>query len=259
MPGKLHRESPALTRAYAWFSALQSGDAELLDELLAHGVPIDVPHPLRHTTALMEATRLGRATLVHWLLAHGAAPAFLCGLPLGTPLHCAIRRHHWAIAEQLARRMGSVAVLDGYGRTPLHTLCMEAADPAMRVDMQALALLLVEKNCPLETLDHEGTTALHHCVINDTLGLAELLLAHGANANALIPDSRVSPLTIASLERSLPMAQLLLRYGADPYLPTRDGLTPITILPELKRLAPTTVADTAVSENAHEARRARMH
>lgn len=259
MPNAIHRQSPDLTRAYAWFSALQSGDAELMAGLLAHGVPIDVPHPLRHTTALMEATRLGRTDLVHWLLEHGAAPAFLCGLPLGTALHCAIRRHHWAIAELLVHHMGSVAVLDGYGRTPLHTLCMEATDPELRAGIQPLALLLIEKQCPLETLDHEGTTALHHCVINDALDLAELLLSHGANPNALIPDSRVSPLTIASLERSLPMAQLLMRYGADPYLPTRDGVTPITILPDLKRLAPTAPPTAANSNHAPSPHRARMH
>lgn len=228
--------SPALTRVYAWFAALQDDDVPLLADLLAHGVPVDVFHPLRHTTALMESTRLGRTALVHWLLQHGAAPALLCGLPPGTPLHCAIHRRQWDIANLLTLSMPNVAVLDGYGRTPLHALCMEIADATQPVEIRLLAALLLDKQCPLEALDHEGTTALHHCVIHDALEMARLLLERGANPNALIPDSRVSPLTIAALEQNLAMAELLMQHGADPYQPTRDGVTPISILPALRRM-----------------------
>ena len=58
--------SSALTRIYAWFAAVTTDDTVLLSDLLAHGMPIDTPHPLRHSTALMEATRLGRAEMVQW-------------------------------------------------------------------------------------------------------------------------------------------------------------------------------------------------
>ena len=85
----------------------------------------------------------------------------------------------------------------------------------------------------MDALDHEGTTALHHCVINDLTDLAAMLLRYGANPNALIPDSKVSPLTIAALERNTTMAGLLLQYGADPHIRTRDGSTPISIYPQL--------------------------
>jgi ankyrin repeat protein len=222
-----------LTRAYAWFSALASDDAVLLDDLLAHGVPIDTPHPLRHSTALMEATRLGRAGMVQWLLERGAAPAFLCGLPLGTSLHYALRHHHWNIAQILANAMDSCAVMDAYGATPLHVLSSESLDEKDMGVMLGLATLFITRQCPLNALDHEGTTALHHCVINDYQPLCTMLLRHGANPNAMIPDSQVSPLTIAALEKNMAMAQLLLQFGADPHIRTRDGATPLSLYPSL--------------------------
>jgi ankyrin repeat protein len=110
---------PNLTRVYAWFSAIIANDTPLMADLLAHGLPIDVPHPLRHTTALMEATRLGRTPLVAWLLENGAAPAFLCGMPRGTPLHCAVRGHHWEIADKLLAACPNGGMVDSYSRTPL--------------------------------------------------------------------------------------------------------------------------------------------
>ncbi|MES2983887.1 MAG: ankyrin repeat domain-containing protein [Pseudomonadota bacterium] len=223
-------------RIYAWFSAVIADDRALLEDLLLHGVPVDVPHPLRHSTALMEATRLGRATLVHWLLDHGAAPVFLSGLPLGTPLHCALRRHHWNIALQLAEAMDRCSAADAYGATPLHVLAAEAFAKEKTQTVRRIATAAIERACPLDALDLEGTTALHHCVINDLVELADLLLSHGANPNVLIPDSHVSALAIAALEKNTEMAHVLMLYGADPHLKTREGATPLSIYPPLGQL-----------------------
>ncbi len=229
-------KSPPLPRIYAWFSAVVSNDLELLSDLLVHGVPIDIPHPLRHSTALMEATRRGHAATVQWLLERGATPAFLCGTPLGTSLHCALRRHHWEIATILADAMHTCAVIDAYGATPLHVLCNESYNARDTHRILILANHFIEKGCPINVLDHEGTTALHHCVINDLHALAEMLLSRGANPNALIPDSQVSPLTIAALEKNLAMGQLLIHYGADPHMRTREGSTPVSIHPPIEQM-----------------------
>lgn len=226
---------PALSRAYAWFAAIQADDTALLSDLLLHGVSIDTLHPLRHSTALMEATRLGRTRLVQWLVEQGAAPAFLCGLPMRTALHCAIRRHHWEIARILATAMPSCAVTDVYGATPLHALSSESASCDSETIMLGLSELFVEKSCPLDALDHEGTTALHHAVLNDATPLVARLLKYGANPNALIPDSKVSPLAIAALEKNTPMAKLLLQYGANPHARTREGTSPLSIFPTMGR------------------------
>jgi len=238
MPHKSQKPSvpaPQVTsgRIYAWFTALLADDVPLMDDLLAHGLPIDVLHPLRHTTALMEATRLGRASLVHWLLARGAAPALLCGTPQSTPLHSAIRLKQWEIAVILADTLDSNADIDSYGCTPLHALSMSMHEGACYPVCLRLAATLIEKRCPIDALDHEGVTALHLCALNGVTELAELLLSHGANPNALVPDSWVSPLTIAALEKNNGIANLLLRYGADPHLKTREGMSPASIHPAL--------------------------
>jgi Ankyrin repeats (3 copies) len=226
----------AITRVHAWFSAISTHDTALLNDLLAHGMPMDTLHPLRHHTALMEATRLGRAATVRWLIEQGAAPAFLCGTPASTALHYAIRRRQWEIAAILADTMESCAIIDTYGATPLHTLCAESYLHEPSIDMLALAGVFMLKNCPLDALDHEGTTALHHCVINEQAVLAQALLGAGANPNALIPDSHVSPLVIAALEKNMPMAKLLLHHGADPHVRTLEGVTACTIYPALAEL-----------------------
>lgn len=234
----------ALPRLYAWFTAVHDNDTVLLEDLHAHGVPVDTLHPLRHSTALMEATRLGRATTVRWLLEQGAAPAFLCGQPSGTALHCALRRREWEIAAMLTAKMESCAVIDAYGATPLHTLASESFGEQVGPEARALASLFIAKHCPLDALDHDGTTALHHCVINDQLALAELLLMHGANPNARIPDSGVSPLTIAALEKNPEMAQLLIHHGANAFARTKEGTTPASLYPPLMMMVKATRAET---------------
>ncbi len=233
----LSQPAPALTRVYAWFSAIVADDLSLMEDLYTHGLPVDVPHPLRHTTALMEATRLGRTTLVPWLLSRGAAPTFLCGLPRGTPLHCALKRHHWDIADELCEAAGHCGVTDHYSRTPLHALAMDMPeDPAGIHRALRLAECMLRKAVPPDALDHEGITALHYCIINDMAPLAHLLLQHGANANVITPDTHVSPLIIAALEKNTTLARLLLQFGANPSQPTKDGSTAFSIMPSLKRL-----------------------
>lgn len=231
------RYQPATSsRLSAWFAAVDASDTRLLEEFIAHGLPIDIPHPLRHSTALMEATRRGRTNLVHWLLEHGAAPGFLCGQPVGTALHCALRHRYWEIVRLLLTRLNDCAVTDAYGATPLHLLCTEPCEGRDAEESLAIAHTLIEHHCPLDAADQDGTTALHHCVINDLREMAHLLLNHGANPDALVPDSRVSPLMIAALEQNTNMARLLLAHGANPNLKTKSGTSPATLYPTIAEL-----------------------
>jgi ankyrin repeat protein len=230
------KEPPALNRTYAWFSALVAEDIALMADLLAHGLPVDCLHPLRHTTGLMEATRLNRLSQVQWLLERGAAPTLLCGLPRGTPLHLALKRRLWDIANCLAEASPHVSAIDSYGRTGLHLLSMEALSECDHAPATAVAGRLLEKGCPLDALDHEGVTALHYCVIHENTRLCELFLRQGANPNIQTPDARMTPLAIAALEQNSDIAKLLLAHGANPNLPTRDGSTPATLYPPIARL-----------------------
>jgi len=232
------QRSPAaqqMTRAYSWFSAFISNDTEMMLGLLAHGMPVDVLHPLRHTTALMEAARLGRTDMVEWLIEHGADADRLCGKPRGTALHIALRRQHYGAAQSLVIAMYHCAITDEQGATPLHTLCVDLSDEFTPLQC-TLAEACIAKGCPLDALDHEGATALHYCAINASLSMAEILLAAGANPNAVTTDGYVSPLMIAALEKNPKMAQLLLSYGADMHQRTREGSSPAIAFPAIKQM-----------------------
>lgn len=242
---------------YAWFTAMVNDNLPLMDDLLAHGVPVDVPHPLRHTTALMEATRRGNTATVHWLLAHGATPAFLCGTPQGTPLHCALRLHYWGIAALLIQAAPSLNMVDEAGRTPLHMLASEAVDCLNTQDLETLVDRLVEKSCPLDALDREGVTALHYAALLAHGPLAELLLAKGADPNIAAIDRGVTPLTIVAIDRNSNLAAMLMRYGANAYQPMTDGRTPAIIYPAIASMqAGLPVKGRAISEKHAAAREA---
>lgn len=227
------------SKVYAWFTAVATSDWNAMRSLHDSGLPIDVSHPLRQTTALMEATRQGRAKVVEWLLHHGAAPAFLAGVRATTAIHVALKLQHWAIAERLMLAAPTTAACDYSGRTPLHMLCNNIITEHRHVMIALkLAHTMVEKGCSIDALDSEGISALHYCVINDLDTLAELLLTRGANPNIMSPESKVTPLTIAALEHQRHLAELLMRFGGCPNMCTHDGKTPMQLMPEIKQWAP---------------------
>lgn len=157
---------------------------------------------------------------------------------MGTPLHCALRLHHVEIAELLIAPCETLAVLDSMGRTPLHVLASEACEYADPKHMLRLADQIIQRHCPLDTMDREGLTALHYAVIADHGGLVALLLERGANPNVAVPDTHMSPLGMVALDRNASLAALLLEFGANPHQRTRDGHTPVTLFPALGALAP---------------------
>ncbi|MET7505674.1 ankyrin repeat domain-containing protein [Streptomyces albidoflavus] len=71
---------------------------------------------------------------------------------------------------------------------------------------------------------HEGMTPLYLAAVQGELRCAALLLAAGAAPNEESGGPRDGlPLAAAASKADLPMAELLLRYGADPLLPEREG------------------------------------
>ncbi len=226
-----------VSKIYAWFTAIATADWNEMRSLHAGGLSVDVSHPLRQTTALMEATRQGRSRTVEWLLHHGAAPALLAGLRATSAIHIAIRMQQWEIAERLLLLAPAAAICDHAGRTPLHMVAMTITnEPHAERACVKLVDLLIEKGAGMDALDGEGISALHYAIINDLFGLAERLLVHGANPNIMSPESKVTPLTIAALEHQSHLAELLLRYGANPEHATQGGKTALELMPELAKL-----------------------
>ena len=65
--------------------------------------------------------------------------------------------------------------------------------------------------------------------LDDVLALAEAILQHGGRVNPRVQHTGRTPLAIAASSGQEELALLLVRYGADPAAPERDGLTPIGI------------------------------
>lgn len=235
LPRPLYKKTDH-NRVYQWFNSVITEDTASLDALLAHGLPIDVRHPLRHSTALMEATRRGRIAQVQWLLEQGASPVLLSGRPASTPLHAAILGRQYTIARMLAPH-ARTGWLDAHQKTPLHSLAMDEQS-LQGEDTLQVADLLIHSGCPLDQQDQDGATALHYCAIHNHEPLAHRLLAAGANANVVTPDNQVSPLTIAAMEGNQEVAETLLKFGADPHLTTKDGICAAHLLKKRRRQLP---------------------
>lgn len=231
----VHPDPAPLQQLYRWFSAVSNQEMAVLAEMLTPALDIDVLHPLRHTTALMEATRLGRTKAANWLLEQGAAPGLLCGVRPSSPLHAAIRCSHAALTKAMLDKMEHLSCIDHGGRTPLHML-VQYADRAQEKLWLKIATDMVEKTPRLDALDSEGITVLHYALIHEWPDLVELLLEHGANPNALAIDTGVSPVLMAALNQQHHVVRMLLKYGANPYIPSSDGQTALAVMPGIARM-----------------------
>ncbi len=185
---------------------------------------------------LLAAVRAGDATRAAALLAEQpglAASADASGVPA---VRLALYRGHTELAAQLAKgteleiwdaaalgRLAAVAaiygdwgdfILNEYSRdgfTPLQLACFFGHEDVAR--------WLIEKGASVAAVSRngQGIQPLHAAAAGDHLGIARLLLAAGADANA--PQSNgFRPLDAARQNENAELAELLLAHGADPAL-----------------------------------------
>jgi uncharacterized protein len=84
--------------------------------------------------------------------------------------------------------------------------------------IRRLRRLLREDAAAVDDFSDDGFTPLHLAVFGRREEAARVLVAHGADVDAVstAPFARVTPLGTAAFVRSLPLARLLLDAGADP-------------------------------------------
>lgn len=87
-------------------------------------------------------------------------------------------------------------------------------------------LPLLNCSADVHSRDLKGRTPLHHACNEGHINIAELLLSHGADANARVSEERgLTPLMIAATALNIPLIQILLNRGADTGLRDEAGLT----------------------------------
>ncbi|MBI2946199.1 MAG: ankyrin repeat domain-containing protein [Verrucomicrobia bacterium] len=98
---------------------------------------------------------------------------------------------------------------------------------ATKVGHLGIVELLLAHGVDVNSLDHEGLTALHWAIGQGFRSIAEALIANKANVNAKRTSDGESPLHLAVRGQSQPLVESLQSKGADPNARSNGGQTPL--------------------------------
>ena len=193
--------------------------AELLLEL---GGRVDVRDtrkqtPLHKTIDLHDGVAIDA---VRFLLEHGAVVNAQRD-DLWTPLHLAINVGKLKVARMLLNHQADVNARNNNGQAPLHLLSMWEA-PRDEDDGSALAKLLLKRGANVNEKDNDNATPLHLASYYKRLEIVRVLLDHDANTEMENSQSK-TPLQIVirgngdAQDDGVGIARLLLEHGAEAY------------------------------------------
>ena len=159
----------------------------MLEKLLTSGTAVN-SRDQEGRTALSHAAEAGSKECVRLLLDSGAAVNAAAGIVKGNYL----KRHesgriplHWAAisgqVEVVTLLLDRGARIESKGSTSERTALQEAASH----DQYEVVKLLLGQKAEVNSRTHYGWTALHTAAQRRNPRLVELLLQHGANANAV--------------------------------------------------------------------------
>ncbi len=239
----VNEAQPDGTRPIHW--AVYRVDYELLDALLAKKAKIDVANEFG-ATPLAEAAKLGDARLVKKLLDAGAAPE-AANADGQTALMLAIKTGELPVVEMLIKAGANVnAVEKFHNQTPL---MWAAAAPKNAGEIVKL-LLAKGASVKARALAYDwpsqitsepraqyrpvgGLTALLYAAREGCYDCVEALLAAGADPNVPTPEG-VTALMLALDNDQTSVAKLLLDRGANPNLWDWWGRTALYIVIDRK-------------------------
>lgn len=193
--------------------ASRSDDVELLTLLRAAGTDLTV-RDADDDTALHTAAANGAARATAFLIANGIAvddPG-----RAEPPLSLALQQDHADVARVLLAHGADVRVRIGPERRPA------PVQVALTGDVRRMNLLL-GIGIPADAVDSDGLTALAHAVARNDVAIARTLLEAGATPQVKPsgPDRSLLEQAIRAGRRN--MAELLLDHGADVNALAREG------------------------------------
>ncbi|KAN0087362.1 hypothetical protein V8E54_001050 [Elaphomyces granulatus] len=191
--------------------AIEGGNAEVVELLLALGVKVDYQYRL---TPLSRAAEKGDKEVVELLLKNRARPDLEDEINC-TPLSRAIEGGNAEVVELLLAL--GVKVDYRYPFTPL-------SRAAEKGDKGVVELLLKNRVQP-DLEDEDSCTPLSRAIEGENAEVVELLLALGVKVDYRY---RLTPLSRAAEYGNKAVVELLLKYGAQPDLEDARGCTPLS-------------------------------
>lgn len=182
-------------------------------------------HVIMELTPLMFASYNG-SDYVETLLRFGAKVDTTNKVGF-TALNFASMRSDIAIAKLLLEHGADIKALSK------NKECVLVSTLSVGDESVEMLSFLISKDAPIDAVDREGLTPLLHALNHEVWDCVEVLLKAGANPNLARPVDGATPLLCASQHgknnalEALGAVKLLLNYGADVNLATKNGETPL--------------------------------
>jgi len=204
-------------------AAVMQRTSDMAKLLLARGAAVDSVSS-RNGSPLLLAAESGRTDMVRVLLAAGAQPDGVNDGAAGSPLwHAARHGHVDAVRALLA---GGASPRGGKAS---HNPLMAAVAQG-HVDV---VTALLQGGSDANAIDDRGFSPLAGALMADQVGVAEVLVKHGAS----LTDNRLrQPIVVfAMMGSKLDTLRWAVAAGADVNSPNKDGDTPLSMAVEEKR------------------------
>ena len=213
-------------------TTLTQAEAEELARVktLARNSPDLLNAPARGLTELQKAAQAGHYSVAEFILSQGVRPNDDGVAPGNSPLVEAAQRGHLRIVQLL---LDQGATKDDTSRALIH---------ACRSGFKSVAEILIARGANVNPPTSMGLSPLYYATVGNQISLVELLLARGARPNVLangsisymLPNHNSStaaagttPLHEAASRGFLPLAEMLLKVGADARATNYYAMTPL--------------------------------
>ncbi|MGQ0674777.1 MAG: ankyrin repeat domain-containing protein [Rhodospirillales bacterium] len=200
--------------------AAQAGRADLAAYALDRGARVDAADPAGNTALILAAGNPRGGDVVAELLVRGADPkrAAQDGF---TALMAAAEKGNGPAVQLLLDAPGDGrALVRAQARDGRTSLHLASVNGWI-----GIADLLIASGAELEARDAGGGSALYRAAEADVPGLVALLLARGANPDALNPGDGNTAVMMASNRGAIEAVRMLIAAGADVNRRAKDGWT----------------------------------
>ncbi|KAI1986702.1 hypothetical protein LOZ53_004600 [Ophidiomyces ophidiicola] len=199
------------------YSAVSSGNVEILKELASQGGNIEISTPLNGWTPLHVAVWYGATGIVEELL-HLNAQLQPRDNDGDTPLHLAAMRNEVNIVDLLLNNKANIDICNNSGSTPLHI--------GVRNEYEKVVELLLNKNAKVDIYNDDEEVPLHLAAEYGYVQIAELLLNKNAKVD-FCNNSGSTPLHLAAEYGHVQIVELLLNKNAKVDICNSHQSTPL--------------------------------